>query len=258
MSKPIIIIDPGHGGKDLGGGSNKFFNEKDMNLKISLYQYRRLRELEVPVKITRTIDAYLTPSYRAKLVKESGAKYCISNHLNSANPKARGVETIHSIYSDGKLAHRLYQAIVKKGMHKRRVFTRRSTKNKNLDYYFIHRKTGSVNTIIVEYGFASNPNDTKLILSKWPEYAEAVVKEFCLFIGHKYQLPKIAKDPKKNNALPILKNHAKVTIDNKTIPGFITNEGRTLVEVRSAARILGLNIEWDSSTKTVKLIKNNR
>jgi len=35
-----IIIDPGHGGKDTGGGSNEFWLEKDMNLKISLYQHQ--------------------------------------------------------------------------------------------------------------------------------------------------------------------------------------------------------------------------
>ena len=27
-----IIIDPGHGGFDPGGGSNNFFKEKDLNL----------------------------------------------------------------------------------------------------------------------------------------------------------------------------------------------------------------------------------
>ena len=32
-----IIIDPGHGGFDPGGGSNQYFKEKDINLLISNY-----------------------------------------------------------------------------------------------------------------------------------------------------------------------------------------------------------------------------
>ena len=33
-----VIIDPGHGGYDPGGGSNQYFKEKDINLLISKYQ----------------------------------------------------------------------------------------------------------------------------------------------------------------------------------------------------------------------------
>ena len=78
--KPVLIIDPGHGGKDNGGGSNEYFKEKEMNLQISLYQYQRFQELGVPVSITRDSDIYLSPSTRTEIVRESGAKYCISNH----------------------------------------------------------------------------------------------------------------------------------------------------------------------------------
>ncbi|MFS1516082.1 N-acetylmuramoyl-L-alanine amidase [Bacillus sp. SCS-151] len=41
--KPLIIIDAGHGGKDPGGCSNQHWIEKDLELKISLYQYDDLR-----------------------------------------------------------------------------------------------------------------------------------------------------------------------------------------------------------------------
>ena len=44
----MIIIDPGHGGMDFGGGTNIYFKEKDKNLDISLYQYNRFKELGIP------------------------------------------------------------------------------------------------------------------------------------------------------------------------------------------------------------------
>lgn len=190
MTKPLLIIDPDHGGKDPGGGSSIFwdsngFYERDIVLKISLYQYERFKELGVPVALTRNVDVHIDSTPRANLVKDSGAKYCISNHINAAgNASARGVETIHSIKSDGKLVNRIYDAIAKEGMPKRRVFTR--TQSDGRDYYYMHRLTGSVSTVIIEYGFATNADDNELIKANWEIYAEAVVKAFCEHIGHKY------------------------------------------------------------------------
>ena len=45
----MVIIDAGHGGSDPGGGSNQYWKEKDLNLKISLYEYERLKQLGIPV-----------------------------------------------------------------------------------------------------------------------------------------------------------------------------------------------------------------
>lgn len=84
-----LIIDPGHGGNDPGGGSNEHWKEKDLVLDISLYQYQRFRELGVSVEITRTKDVTLSPDERTKIVRESGAKYCISNHINAAESNRR-------------------------------------------------------------------------------------------------------------------------------------------------------------------------
>lgn len=190
MQKLILIIDAGHGGKDPGGGGNNYWKEKDLALKISLYQYERFKELGILVVLTRDSDIYLSPSDRTKIVKDSGAKYCISNHINAAIPTAKGVETIHSIYSDGKLATKLYEAIVSEGMKGRRVFSKESTKAKGKDYYYMHRDTGSITTTIIEYGFATNTEDTKLLLKHWQDYAESVVKAFCLFEGVNYTPPK--------------------------------------------------------------------
>lgn len=253
MSKPILIIDPGHGGKDPGGGSNTSFKEKDINLNISLYQFNRFKDLGLPVAITRISDIFLDSENRTKIVRESGARYCISNHINAAeNLQVRGVETIHSIFTDDKLAKILFQAIVDEGITGRRVFSKESEIYNGKDYYYMHRDTGAVNTIIVEYGFATNAEDAKLIESNWRNYGEAVVKAFCTFINHKYT-PPATNTPPKEGKFPIIKSGAKVEIDGQTIPAYITDEGRTVVEVRNLAELLNLEIEWDASNRTVIL-----
>ena len=188
--RPVLIIDPGHGGQDPGGGSTANWKEKDFVLQISLYQYERFKHLGVSVTLTRDKDVYLSPAERTKIVRESGAKYCISNHINAASSSsARGVETIHSIHSDGKLATAIYNAIRDAGMPGRRVFCKALDNKPTVDYYYMHRETGSVSTVIIEYGFATNSADVDLLEQHWREYAEAAVRAFCLYAGYAYQLP---------------------------------------------------------------------
>jgi len=185
---PLLIIDAGHGGKDQGGGSCEYFTEAAMNLQISLYQYKRCQELGIPAVLTRDSDIYLSPNTRSRIVIDSGAKYCISNHINAAdNPQAEGAETIHSLYSDGKLAHAIIRQLKGQGQKVRRVFLRASTKDPKKDYYYMHRLTGDVETVIVEYGFATNDNDKKKIHVLWRRYAEAALRGFCLFHGLEYE-----------------------------------------------------------------------
>lgn len=184
---PVLIIDPGHGGRDQGGGSNDRFLEKDMNLQISQYQYIRCKDLGIPVIMTRENDAYLVASDRARKVRESGAIYCISNHINSGG--GHGCETIHSIFNDGILATDIYESLIDTGMPGRRVFTRKSTRYPGRDFYYMHRLTGAVTTIIVEYGFADNQWDTSFIVEHWQELAEATIKAFCNYAEYEYKEP---------------------------------------------------------------------
>lgn len=193
MSKPELIIDPGHGGRDGGGGTNEHWKEKDLVLKISLYQFERFKELGVPVALTRDKDVYLGPDKRTDIVKNSGAEYCLSNHINAGG--GDGAEFIHSIYSNGEVEQKMAKAIKEDGQNVRRVFTRHYPGNSNLDYYYMHRETGSVKTTIAEYGFADSPRDDVAQLKRdWEKYAESIVKVYTEHLGHKYEAPKVAEE----------------------------------------------------------------
>lgn len=187
--KPELIIDPGHGGKDPGASGNGII-EKHMVLDISLYQFDRFRQLGVKVALTRDSDVALDSTPRATLVKNSGAKYCISNHINAApSIYAAGAEIIHSVYNNGKLAKEFAKALGAAGQVLRPSVTYSRKNGTGGDYYYMHRLTGNVTTVIVEYGFCTNADDAARLKDNWKTYAEAVVKAYCQFVGHKYTPP---------------------------------------------------------------------
>ncbi|MCR8997090.1 glucosaminidase domain-containing protein [Brevibacillus laterosporus] len=183
VATPILIIDPGHGGTDSGAVGNGM-REKDLTLQTSLYQFNRFKELGLPVAITRTTDITLTSSQRTDAVKQSGAKLCISNHINAGC--GEGVEAIYSIHTSEKLASMLAQSVGGCGQKFRKVYSRQG--NGGADYYFMHRETGAVDTTIMEYGFIDNTVDAERLKANWKIYAEAVVKAFCEYVGHPYKL----------------------------------------------------------------------
>src|SRR5699024_5945660 len=186
MSKSIIL-DAGHGGSDVGATGNGLL-EKNLTLKMTNYQYKRLKELGAKVQRTRSDDQTVSSTKRTQIVRQSGADVCISNHFNASNGKGRGVETIHSYLAKNTFAKNLANAIVKtSGLPLRRVFTRRLNNGK--DYYFMHRQTGSVRTVIIEYGFIDNKQDMNYFKNDTNFYkvAEVIVKEICKEIGISYK-----------------------------------------------------------------------
>lgn len=184
LSKPLLVIDPGHGGKDPGAVS-KYGHEEDWTLKISLYQFERFKELGLPVAITRTTDKDLDSGPRTAAVRNSGATYCISNHLNAGGGDR--AEVIHSIYDSGQLANQLKEALLSAGQNAVKVYCKKGSNGK--DYYYMHRETGAVKTNIVEYCFIDNEADFKHFEANWKNYAEAIVRAFCSFVGHPYKAP---------------------------------------------------------------------
>lgn len=202
-----IMIDPGHGGSD--PGAHGFgVREKDWALEISLYQYKRLKELGAKVGITRTGDRTLSATPRTRLIRN---KYdiCVSNHWNAFNGKARGIETIHSIYGGKELAQDLANELVSvTGLPLRRVFTRKNSSG--TDYYYMHRMTGSTRTVIVEYGFIDNRQDNDWYKNKanFKRAAEAVIEVICKHVGIRYVAPSGHVTTSTSNKAGWVKNNA--------------------------------------------------
>ena len=81
----LVILDPGHGGWDPGGGTNELWKEKELTIKISQYKHRRFQDLGIPSKLTRTGDETLTPQERVARINSmlTDNTILISNHINN-------------------------------------------------------------------------------------------------------------------------------------------------------------------------------
>ncbi|MFD2117236.1 N-acetylmuramoyl-L-alanine amidase [Paenibacillus yanchengensis] len=247
MSVPQLIIDAGHGGVDPGASGNDIV-EKQMVLDISLYQFRRFKELGMSVALTRQTDITLEPNQRTTIVKNSGAKHCISNHINAATSNtASGAEFIHSIYSNGKLPKLMANSLAEAGQVLRPTTTYSKRNSNSQDYYFMHRQTGNVETVIVEYGFLTNSMDADRLRNNWKSYAEAIVKAYCLYVGHGYVAPVVSQ--KESDLIYTVVNGEKLEFQGKLI------DGVTYVPVRSIAEALGASVSWDSEARTVTINK---
>ena len=185
-----VIIDPGHGGTDSGATGNNLL-EKDYNLLISKYMYDRFKELGVPVAITRDSDTTLSPTDRVNTILNkfgnSSDVILISNHVNSGG--GEGAEVIYALINKDTLARRILENIGATGQETRKYYQRRLPSDTSKDYYFIHRNTGNLEPLIVEYGFIDNTKDVEFLKENYEELAEAVISAVANYIGVPYKAP---------------------------------------------------------------------
>ncbi len=186
-----IVIDPGHGGSDSGAIGNNTF-EKDFSLKISKYMYNRLKELGVPVTLTRDTDITLSPTERVnKILNAYGNSddvILISNHLNAGG--GTGAEVIYALRNPSTLANMILENIGLTGQKIRRAYQRTLPNNPQKDYYFLHRNTGNIEPLIVEYGFIDDSKSNfNFLNNNYKELAEAVIKSLADYTGFTYTAP---------------------------------------------------------------------
>jgi len=208
----LVIIDPGHGGWDPGGGSNDIWLEKDKNLQISKYQDRRFSELGIPSTLTRNTDETLSPAQRIARINSLiiDDTLVISNHINNGGGK--GAEVIYSIRDQPTWGVMIASEVEKTGQNIRNVYTRRNSLGN--DFYFIIRQTPNAETIIMEYGFADNQDDIQRIAYNWPALAEAVVRGTANYLNVPYTPPNfISYTIRAGDSLYSIATNFNTTID---------------------------------------------
>jgi N-acetylmuramoyl-L-alanine amidase len=110
--KPVIVIDPGHGGKDPGCIGATGSKEKDIVLAVAKKLYDKLNSAGYSAYMTRKSDTYMYLDERAELGQKKHADLFVSIHANS-NPskavKGFSVYTLSQTASD-KEAQKLAEA----------------------------------------------------------------------------------------------------------------------------------------------------
>ncbi len=167
--KRIIVIDPGHGGKDSGAVGLNGILEKDVVLNIAK-QMVDLNETafknEFEIYLTRYKDTLISLGDRTELSKSLNADIFISLHCNhSDNPNARGIE-VYVSKKQGKYSREsvLLGYELQKGLKKNIGFESRGVKF--ADFQVLRDTIDVCPTALLEMGFLSNTIEANYLFKK--------------------------------------------------------------------------------------------
>nr|WP_155752174.1 N-acetylmuramoyl-L-alanine amidase [Scytonema sp. UIC 10036] len=148
----IIVVDPGHGGRDPGAIGIGGLQEKDVILPISSRIAEILQQKGIQVVLTRNADYFVELQGRVDMAEKVNADVFVSIHANSAGsgrPDVSGLETYY--YESGlSLARIVHNSIIRsvnvkdRGVRKAR--------------FYVLRKS-SMPSILVETGFLTGRED---------------------------------------------------------------------------------------------------
>ncbi|PYF07587.1 N-acetylmuramoyl-L-alanine amidase [Ureibacillus chungkukjangi] len=171
----IIVIDPGHGGKDPGAIAESA-TEKAIVLKVANQVKQKLEANGAKVVMTRSGDTYPSLQDRVKIADNNYGEVFVSIHVNSASSSsAKGTETYYSVSSgdmfeeDIKLATYINNQIVNNAK-----MTNRGVKKEA--FYVINNMI--IPSVLVELGFISNNEDrAKLVNDQYVSiFADSIYK----------------------------------------------------------------------------------
>lgn len=114
LGQPLVVVDPGHGGKQEGAKSPDGHHEKDVVLAIAKVLKAELeKSLGATVRLTRTKDALVHLSERVEQANDEKPDLFLSLHLNSMptqrlRKSTAGIETYFlSAFASGEQAKKV-------------------------------------------------------------------------------------------------------------------------------------------------------
>ncbi|MCV3216173.1 N-acetylmuramoyl-L-alanine amidase [Plectonema radiosum NIES-515] len=167
----VVMIDPGHGGKDSGALGIGGLQEKNIILPISQKLARILQQNGVQVILTRDSDYFVSLQGRVDLASRANADVFVSIHANSAGserPDVSGLETYY--YDSGLGLARIVHNSILRSVNVRDRGVRRAR-------FYVLRKS-SMPSILVEAGYMTGREDIAKLRN--PQYqnqmAEAIAR----------------------------------------------------------------------------------
>ncbi len=157
----LIVIDPGHGGKDPGARGVSGVDEKAIVLQIALKLRDELLLRGAKVLMTRDTDVFIPLDNRAAFAERYKADIFISIHADSAsNIKASGVTILIGRTASNKSRRGAW--CVKKAIMQSDISCR-VTRKQSLRVLEKHSRPA----ILIECGFLSNDVDAKRLVNSW-------------------------------------------------------------------------------------------
>lgn len=199
IAKHIVVIDPAHGGEETGSIGIDKVAEKNLTLAIALALQKELaRESNMEVFLTRDSDKTLSLDERKKNIMNINPAMVLSLHINAGFGKtSSGFELYYPGFKNVNLPLKGDKGAVigAENQHLNNTVKLARLVQKNLDGLFPRKNRGlreagvplaeglSVPVLVVELGFATNPDDKKKLASDktQEEIARALAKSIKSF-----------------------------------------------------------------------------
>jgi N-acetylmuramoyl-L-alanine amidase len=169
--KVVVLIDPGHGGKDPGAIGIGGVREKDVILPIGRRIAAILQQNGVQAVLTRDSDYFVTLPGRVQLAERANADVFVSIHANAIGPGRPDVSGLEVYYYDSGLGlARIVHNNILQSLNVRDRGVRRAR-------FYVLRKS-SMPSILVETGYLTGREDiAKLRTSAYQnQMAEAIAR----------------------------------------------------------------------------------
>ncbi|HBB36350.1 MAG TPA: N-acetylmuramoyl-L-alanine amidase [Cyanobacteria bacterium UBA8803] len=148
----VVIIDPGHGGKDPGAIGIGGLREKDIVLPVAQQVASILEQQGIQAMLTRNSDYFVDLPPRVAMAEQVNARIFVSIHANAislSRPDVNGLETYY--YSSGQgLAQTIHNSILQSVNVGNRGVRRAR--------FYVLRKS-SMPSVLVEMGFVTGRDD---------------------------------------------------------------------------------------------------
>ncbi len=150
----VILVDPGHGGRDPGAIGNGI-QEKNVVLPISLFVGQSLQSMGYTVYYSRTNDVEVDLAPRVSLAERVNADVFVSIHANSLASRSSNVNGVETFYARGSSMGRELATYVQSQII---ADTRANDRGPKAAGFYVIART-SMPAILVETGFVTNPTE---------------------------------------------------------------------------------------------------
>lgn len=177
--KPIVVIDPGHGGPDPGAVGIGGLKETDIVLDIGRQVTTLLERQGIGVILTRSGEYDLGLEPRVQMANRANATIFVSIHANAismSRPDVNGLETYY--YDSGKaLADTVHQTLLQD------IGSLRDRRVRSARFYVLRRS--SMPSILIETGFVTGAEDAARLSD--PQYrsqmAASIARGILRYLG---------------------------------------------------------------------------
>lgn len=166
MPSPIVVLDPGHGGRTVAGGSSpnnaRGYNgllERDLTLDLARRVVAAMsKRVTAEVRLTRTTDVNLSLADRAAAAKSANADVFVSLHFNgSDDPAVDGTEAWIAASPNARSQH-LAQRLCSGVANAARI-RNRGVRQRDLGVLKADRHTPNTAACLLEVAFLSNHDE---------------------------------------------------------------------------------------------------